>query len=420
MDAPRGPVRIAPIEAPTLRSVRPLPPATGATIEPYRVLFPLGAAAGVLGALAWVAQATGALAWPMAAHAGLMVEGFELCFVTGFLLTAMPAFTHGAKCGRGELAVATMLAGAYLVTRLAGLDVAAPAGFAAALAFALVTVGRRVRWGAAAPPEEFALVGVGLLLGVAGGTLQALAAAGVLAEPAPRFGLRLVARGMMPAIVLGLGGLLVPTFAMIPEPLRIMGVARAGQRGPRRAFVASLALLLVGAMVLEGAGHPHAAAWARLAAGAASTLLAWKLWRLPPRAARLPWALWAAGACVLLGLVAAAVAPEHEIAAWHIVFVGGYGLLTMAIGTRVVVTHGGHDVRDEAKVLGAAAIAALAVSAVIRAGAGEADPGLAPWLAAAGAFWALAWILWLGGALPRVMRTRRADLMMPGRSRSGA
>lgn len=232
-------------------------------------------------------------------------------------------------------------------------------------------------------------------------------------EPSPRLGLRLVSRGMVLALVLGLGGLLVPTFAMLPDPLRIIGIARAGQRPARRAFVVTVALLVAGALALEAAGHPIIAAWTRLVAGAASLLLAWKLWRLPPRAMLLSWTLWSAGACVLLGLLAAALAPDHEIAAWHIVFVGGYGLLTMSIGTRVVVSHGGHPHTDEGRVLGIGTVAALALAAVVRSGAGEADPGLAPWLAIAGALWAIAWGLWLAGALPRVWRTKRADLMMP-------
>jgi uncharacterized protein involved in response to NO len=173
--------------------------------------------------------------------------------------------------------------------------------------------------------------------------------------------------------------------------------------------VIALALCIAGALAAEACGHPRLAAWTRLVAGAASTLLAWKLWRVPPVARRLPWALWSAGACVLLGLAAAALLPAHEIAAWHVVFIGGYGLLTMAIGTRVVVSHGGHDVRDEGRVLGIAPLVALALAALVRTAAGEADPALAPRLAAAGALWAIAWGFWLAGAMPRVLR--------PGRTR---
>jgi uncharacterized protein involved in response to NO len=221
------PFRIAPVTAPTLQSVRPLPPAAGRALAPYRVLFPLGAACGIAGALAWAAQALGWTPWPAMVHASLMVEGFELAFVTGFLLSMLPAFTHGAACRPWELAVTAGGATAFAVARLAGPEPVAHTLFAGTLAFVALALARRVRPGAAAPPEEFALVGAGLLLGIAGGVVQALAAAGELAEPSPRFGLRLVSRGMMLALVLGMGGLLVPAFALIREPLRIVGIAPA-------------------------------------------------------------------------------------------------------------------------------------------------------------------------------------------------
>jgi uncharacterized protein involved in response to NO len=381
-------------------------------VQPYRVLFPLGAASAIAGVLPWIAIASGRGGWPGLLHASVMMQGFELAFVTGFLLTAMPAFTHGAKCRPWELAIAATAVAAVVVLRLAGLEAAADAAFTLALAFTAVTLARRVRFGAAAPPEELALVALGMLLGIAGGVLETLSAAGLAPEPSPRLGLHLVARGMMLAIVLGLGGLLVPTFALVPDPLRIPGIARAGERPPRRVFVSALALLVAGAMAAEALGHAGAAAWMRAVAGAASLLLAWKLWRVPGKNARLPWALWSAGACVLIGLFAAALFPEHEIAAWHVVFIGGYGVLTLAIATRVVVSHGGHGLADESRVLGVPALAGIALALVARLAGGEVDPGLAPALAAAAALWTIAWALWLATALPRVLRTKRA-LMMP-------
>ncbi len=415
---PPSPFRVAPIEAPTLASVRPLPPAERPVLEPYRVLFPIGAACAIAGAAPWIATAFRPGPWPGLLHASLMMQGFELAFVTGFLLTAMPAFTHGPKCRPWELALVAAGVAGFASLRAAGEDAAAHALFAATLAFAGAMVARRVRFGAAAPPEEFAMVGVGVLLGIAGGIVEALSAAGLFFEPSPRFGLRLVSRGMMLAVVLGLGGLLVPTFAMVPDPLRIVGIARAGQRGPRRAFLALLALLVAGAMAAEALGRPGLAAWMRAVAGAGSLLLAWKLWRFPRARRRLPWALWSAGACVLAGLLGAAIWPAHAIAAWHVVFIGGYGLLTLAIGTRVVVSHGGHEHADEGLVLGAATVACVALALAARLAGGEVDPNLGLALGAASGLWIVAWLLWLATALPRVLRTKRG-LMMPGPARRG-
>lgn len=420
-DPPRPqPLRIAPIAAPTLASVKPLPPAEGAALEPYRVLFPLGAGFAIAGVLPWIAAGLGGAPWPGTLHAGLMIQGFELCFVTGFLLTAMPAFTHGAKCRGWELAGAVVLALAYGLLHAFGQAAAAGAAFALALAFTMTAVARRVRFGGAAPPEEFLLVGLGLLLGVLGGTLQALAGAGVLTEPTPRFGLRMVARGMMPAIVLGLGGLLVPTFAMMKDPLAIAGVARAGERLPRRAFVLAIGAAIYYALACEAKGAAGLGAWVRAAAGLASTMLAWKLWRAPGRPVRLSWALWAAGWCVALGLLAAAALPAYEVTAWHLVFVGGYGLLTLAIATRVVVSHGGHEMAEENGVLGATVVAAVGAALVLRLASDGASPAALRLDALAALAWSLGWGLWLARAWPRVRHTKRRMMMPAAPSRPAA
>ena len=411
---PIHPLRIAPIDAPTLASVKPLPPAAPGGIEPYRVLFPLGAAIGLAGTLPWITFAAGAGAWPGMLHATLMIQGFELCFVAGFLLTAMPSFTHGEKCRPGELWAVVAGAIAFTLLHAAGIEGWAQLCFAATLAVTAFAILRRTRFDGAAPPEEFLLAAIGLLFGIAGGLHQAAAAFGVLPEPLPRFGVRLVSRGMVLAVVLGLGGLLVPTFAMIKDPLRIVGIARAGQRGPRRVYVLAIAALLAASFQAEAQHMPSLGGWLRAVAGIASTMLSWKIWSRPGRGGALTWALWLSGWGIALGLLAAAIWPQHEISAYHVVFIGGYGLLTMAIGTRVVVTHGGHDHGEETKVLRWAGIALLGVALVSRLLGGDVDPTQSHALAGAAGAWVLAWSLWLSGALPRALRTRQKPTGLVG------
>jgi uncharacterized protein involved in response to NO len=410
----------------TREQVRPLPVATTSAIEPYRVLFPLGAALAIAGVAPWLALAAGATLWPGRLHAGLMMEGFELSFVSGFLLTAMPAFTHGAKAHASEtwgIAAGITLSA---LAAFAGLEVYAHALAALVLLQLLTAVGGRAvgrlaspgGWGpggAGAPPEEFLLVGLGLLAGVAGTAWQAAIVAGWAHEPALHLAEHLVSRFMVLALVLGLGGLLVPTFAMMPEPLTILGVARAGDRPRRRAFAAALALLLVGALVAEAVQQPRAAAVLRAVAGAASTLLAWKLLRPEGRRDGVAWAIRAAGWGLLTGLVLVAALPAHEIAMWHVVFVAGYGLLTLGIGTRVVVSHGGHGLADEARVLTRMTLAALGLALALRVIAELAGAGMVHALAAAAACWIAAWALWLARAWSRVRQTRKA-LLMPAPS----
>jgi len=399
--------------------VNPIPPAGPRTSpDAYRVLFPLGIVSAVLGLVPWVLYAMSLspwwpeglqVTWPGAEHAALLAQGFELAFVCGFLLTAMPAFTHGPRCSPRELAAVTMAVALFIALRAAGVGAAAWA-WLATLALLAFIVGRRVRLGAAAPPEEFLLVATGLALGLAGGIVQAMAASGWAPPTAERAGLRCVSLGMLPALVLGLGALLVPTFTLMKQPLDIVGVARAGQRPRRRVFVLAIALLLVLALYGELTGFVTAAGWLRAVAVLASTQLAWKLWRPPGRRDRLSWSLWAAGWCMAIGFTLAALFPLQRVEAWHVAFVGGYALLTLGIGTRVVVSHGGHAMTEERVVLTSLVVTLLGAALLVRALGPIADPTrLVLHHATASLLAMAAFALWLAGAWPRVRRTRRGS-----------
>jgi uncharacterized protein involved in response to NO len=397
--------------------VQPAPPAVARVApDPYRVLFPVGIAAALAGLVPWILVAMRLpIPYPGAAHAALMVQGFELAFVCGFLLTAMPAFTHGPRCSPTELGAVTALVGAHVVLR--ALDVPAAAwAFLAALGALGLVLARRVRPGEAAPPEEFLLVGTGVALGLAGAVVEVMVSLGRLPEAAERAGVRCISLGMLPALVLGLGGLLVPTFARMSNPLTIAGIAKAGDRPRRRAFVVTVAALLVLAVNLDYTGFVVPAAWCRALAAIASTQLAWKLWRPPGRRDRLSWSIWSAGWALTLGFVAAAIWPLHRVEAWHVAFVGGYVLLTLGIGTRVVVSHGGHAMSEEGSVLSWWAVAALAAAALVRALGPTFDPQRTTLHQAVAATLA---VLALGGwflaAWPRLRHTRPRLLTLEGK-----
>ena len=73
---------------------------------------------------------------------------------------------------------------------------------------------------------------------------------------------------------------------------------------------------------------------------------------------------------------------------------GGFATLTLAIASRVVVTHGGHGPDGEARLVTPMRAALLALALAARLAA-EVDPARGPeWLAAAAIAWILAWAGW--------------------------
>jgi hypothetical protein len=148
-------------------------------------------------------------------------------------MTAMPAFLHAEKTRAWELSVAVGAMVLFGVFAFAGLVVAAQVAYLVTLAVLVQAGVRRVPRRRGDPAEEFLFVVLGFAFAVVGAVMGIGVSAGWWEEPAPRFALHLFTKGMMLSIVLGLGGLLVPTFSAMREPLVIPGIARPGQRGPR-------------------------------------------------------------------------------------------------------------------------------------------------------------------------------------------
>lgn len=369
--------------------------------DPYRILFPIGLTWAVIGAGLWPLHAVGMLPWPTVAHRSLMIQGFEHGFVLGFLLTAIPGFTKGERCRPIELAIAVLSALVFGVAALAGQALVAQGAFTLSVMMLLVAVARRLRRPGVAPPLELMFVGFGLLLGLAGGLVQLAEATGFQGT-VPRFGERLVSLGMVLSLVLGVGGLLVPTFTGMRNPLVIPGVAGAHERRGRLAFYAALIATFALAFVAELAGQARAGALLRAAAATTIGLMVWKLWRLPGRRDVPAFVLWTSGWLVMAGLWSVALVPAYAVGGLHLVFIGGFGLITLGIGTRVVVAHGRHPIADEGRVLSPPVVALVAAALAARL-AGEWWPAAAVHaFATSGTAWTLAWLAWAARALPRI------------------
>jgi hypothetical protein len=286
--------------------------------------------------------------------------------------------------------------------------------FLLTILFLITAVSRRAPKRRGAPPEEFIFVLAGFLCGVAGSVWGLLVALGVAPEPAPRAPLHLLTHGMMLSIVLGMGGLLVPTFSAMRQPLEIPGIARPGERRPRRLLYGALVSLFLAASLLDSRGATAPAAWLRALAGLPILFLVWKIARPLERSDRVSTVLRLAGWCLAAGLLLAALAPSSLVGD-HVVFLGGFGLLIQGIGTRVVITHGPWPRSDEARVLRWDSPALILTAVLVRA-ASELAPFRIPLYGVAGLLWVAAWILWGRRALLRIVRHPREAPVRLGQS----
>jgi uncharacterized protein involved in response to NO len=61
----------------------------------------------------------------------------------------------------------------------------------------------------------------------------------------------------------------------------------------------------------------------------------------------LAWCVWIAHWLVILSLWLVAAVPRYRIDFLHVLFIGGFTLLILAVGTRVTLSHGGHSLTLE-------------------------------------------------------------------------
>jgi uncharacterized protein involved in response to NO len=373
--------------------------------EPFRIFFPLATLLGMAGVSLWPLFFSGLHAfYPGPMHARLMIEGFLAGFVIGFLGTALPRLLSAPPLRRGELA--TLLA-LYLLT--AGLHIAQQprAGDAAFIALLLCFGGcmaARVRRREDLPPPGFVLVAFGLLSGLAGPALWLCGLQGWVSGRVMMFGGLLLNQGFVLFPLLGIGTFLLPRFLHLRD-LRSMAEERRTSPGwwLRAVFSGATGLALLGSFWLE-AGDPSALAAPWLRATAATTYLAAMI---PfhrqsgfPRTASL--AVQISLVALIAGLLFPLVWPGQRVAGMHIVFLGGFSLITLTVATRVVLGHSGNEALFETRLPSLQLATLLLLAGAVLRAAGDFSPERPHWLTAASYLWILAAGVWGFAVLPKV------------------
>lgn len=313
--------------------------------EPYRLFFPLAALVGILGVGHWIWYWQGWLSgYHGQAHAVTQSQSFLMAFVVGFLFTMIPRRLGGAPAGGGEIALAAAGLLATPLLAFLGHPLLAQASALAVLAVVAAFGLRRFR---AAParrmPDAFVLLPFGLLMGCAGGLLVAAATLGAPAWTMAA-GKGLVQEAQFFAFILGAGHLVLPVLTGHQPPPD--GEDTPAGRRARRGHVV-LALALAAGVVMARVGVEDAA-WLRaglalqlvaFVADALGCMRAHRLPRVPGLHRRIAWlSFWLVPAGLLLSLAF----PLQRIGAMHLTYVGGFALLSFAVGAHVIASHGGH------------------------------------------------------------------------------
>ncbi|MCC6557103.1 MAG: NnrS family protein [Polyangiaceae bacterium] len=370
--------------------------------EPFRLFFPLAAAIGALGVAPWLLFTTGLIGEYLGRfHAVTQTQAFLVAFASGFLLTAIPKRTRSAQASWAEMGALLLLVPGTSIATLLGAEIAGQAAYAASLVVLAQFAVRRFIGRAAGrrPPASFAMVPVGFVAGVVGAGLTAAGLAGAVPAWALWIGRRLVFEAVFVCLTLGIGAFFLP--------LAGRGEA-ASDIGPGR-WAAAIAYALAGVAIaasfaLEGGGAARAGALLR-GVVAAAVIVGSGAWRTPSRPGANRSLLWLAAWAIPVGQLAAAAFPDYRVEALHVLFIGGFGLLSFAVATHVTLGHSGDEARQSGRPWPVLAFGALfAVAMALRIGAIAVPQHYFGWLGAGAALWLLGAFVWSAFLLTRLWR----------------
>ncbi len=303
--------------------------------EPFRVFFPLGIMAAIFGLVLWPLFYAGWwTTYPAIQHPRLLIFGFGMAFVFGFLGTAWPRFLEAEALKLWELAalVASWFLAqvCYGLGNIVGGDLAA--GWSCLLL--LFILGRRLfgRESRDLPPPGFALAFVSVLMTTV--VLFLWAAGKGQASTASLLFTRLVAyQGFLLFPILGVGSYLFGRFFQV-----------AGQRPPakpryRAAAVWGSAMVILVSFAAEAFGWPRAGNALRLFAFAVWAFGATPaIWRMRAPTTR-AWALRIGLAMMPVGFLCRMIWPMQLFAFEHLLFLGAFSLVMLLTADRVILGH---------------------------------------------------------------------------------
>jgi uncharacterized protein involved in response to NO len=373
--------------------------------EPFRLFFPLGALVGISGVSLWPLFFSGMhhSFYPGMMHARLMIQGFLGAFVFGFLGTALPRLTGTNPLTRGEFWTLVALYVATVAVHIAERPLGGDVLFLLLLLFFLTCLGRRFAKRTDLPPPGFVLVALGFGNALAG-TILAILGATQMWGYATLLGNSLLHVGWVLLLVLGIGAFLLPRFlGLRPNPAPDSPLPPPGW-WPRAFKAMATGVIITGTLIAEVyIAMPRTWALVRTLAAGAYLLSTIPLLRADAPRVTLTRSLRVALVLLIAGLAFSMCWPLQRVAGLHVIFLGGFSLITLTVATRVVLGHSGQSDRFATPLLPLIATAALIVIATVLRALGDFLPAARPtWLTTASYVWMLGVAIWSWRILPSV------------------
>lgn len=308
-------------------------------LEPYKILFFMGAIFAMVGSMLWFFLQIGFINfYPKAAHANLMFFGFLWSFISGFLMTAIPKMTRTQAATPIEMAFTILLIILQLLFNLSNKTEITVAVFILQIALLFYFGLSRILKIKKIPFVGFIFLPVGFIQAILGGVLYLAEYEPVRSAPYILYGESLIFN-----LILGLGSRLIPVISRLPNALS-PDVASKKEIWTKPLLVLFFFNLGIWLQIF---GHTDLGTVFKIIAVGLAAIFHFGIFRKPVVISSVGIGLKISILFMLAGLVLNFSYFNYGLAALHLVYIGGFSLLTIMISFRVIVSHGGQDIAYE-------------------------------------------------------------------------
>lgn len=322
--------------------------------DPFRLYFPFAILTALYASSLWISYVfMQSNSYPGFLHAELFIGGFLYFSIFGFLMTALPRFTQTHFATPIDIFFSAFLILAILSSSLLKSSTLFWFFIFIGWPFLISFAAKRFAIRKQNPPFTFLFVGLGLLLGALGSFLilihhsLQLDTFQILSQ-----GKVLFYDGMVLSLILGIGGRLIPGILGFKEivskqrevyekPIPFLKVI------PKDILLAAPLFLL--SLILEGylfflPGY--------LLRALIISYIAFKYWNIHKWPTERKWhGIFLIVSCwfIVIASWLLIVFINHAISIKHLIYIGGYSLITLLVASRVILAHGNSGLELEYK-----------------------------------------------------------------------
>ncbi len=378
--------------------------------EPFRLFFPAGVLAGIVGVLLWPLSFTHIIPfYPGPAHIRLMAYGFFGAFILGFLGTAMPRMLSAKRFGVTNVGLLFAIYLAMCVSYACGKVVFGDGLLLALLVVFLTLALSRARARKDTPPPGFVLVGLAWLCVGIGAVLAIIADRTELDLFWVSLQRLLSSQGFVLLPILGIGPFLLPRFFGMESAHDFPEMLKPSPQWKRKALFALVTgLLIIASFIIEANAKFQLAYALRFLITTLYLALEFPFRRAPKFGSALGASLWLSFIALVAGFFCVAIFPSFRVSLLHLTLVGGFAVITFVVATRVVFGHSGNIAKLKQSNWWLLISVALMLFAMATRISGDFVPKIMATHYSYGAVvWVVAVLIWSFKVLPKVRQAEK-------------